>query len=243
MTRLKKTLARTPSSLPRLEQAFLGLTREKAVSAETAAETERSRMEHLLLNRDDTHTLSVYVANKPGVLARIAQVFARRGYNIDSLVVSSSMDGKFSRMTVTAIGDPDGLDQIIAQVNKLVDVIHCMDHTGENAVVRELALIKVAATTEERTGVLQIAEHFKCKTVDLTESSIIRKPGRAIIIESGPRRIGLNSQPRSADNHRCRNFGRRPAELWPGTPRSKGQRSGTAYAAPTVRRAIAAGGP
>ena len=68
-------------------------------------------MEHLLLNRDDTHTLSVYVANKPGVLARIAQVFARRGYNIDSLVVSSSMDGKFSRMTVTAKGNPDGLDQ------------------------------------------------------------------------------------------------------------------------------------
>jgi acetolactate synthase-1/3 small subunit len=113
-------------------------------------------MEHLLLNREDTHTLSVYVANQPGVLARIAQVFARRGYNIDSLVVSSSMDGKFSRMTVTAIGNPEGLDQIIAQVNKLVDVIHCMDHTGENAVVRELALIKVAAT-RERTGVLQIA--------------------------------------------------------------------------------------
>jgi acetolactate synthase I/III small subunit len=131
------------------------------------------RMEHLLLNRDDTHTLSVYVANKPGVLARIAQVFARRGYNIDSLVVSSSMDGKFSRMTVTAKGNPDGLDQIIAQMNKLVDVIHCVDHTGENAVVRELALIKVGANADERTGVLQIAEHFKCKTVDLTESSII----------------------------------------------------------------------
>ena len=173
MTRLKKTLARTPSSLPRLEQAFAGLTGERALSAATAAEIERSRMEHLLLNREDTHTLSVYVANQPGVLARIAQVFARRGYNIDSLVVSSSMDGKFSRMTVTAIGNPEGLDQIIAQVNKLVDVIHCMDHTGENAVVRELALIKIAATTEERTGVLQIAEHFKCKTVDLTESSII----------------------------------------------------------------------
>jgi hypothetical protein len=101
MTRLKKTLARTLSSLPRLEQAFAGLTGERVILAAAAAETERSRMEHLLLNREDTHTLSVYVANKPGVLARIAQVFARRGYNIDSLVVSSSMDGKFSRMTVT----------------------------------------------------------------------------------------------------------------------------------------------
>ena len=86
-----------------------------------------------LLSRD-THTLSVYVANKPGVLARIAQVFARRGYNIDSLVVSSSVDGEFSRMTITAKGNPGGLEQIIKQVNKLIDVLHCVDHTGENAV-------------------------------------------------------------------------------------------------------------
>jgi len=130
-------------------------------------------MENLLMSREDTHTLSVYVANKPGVLARIAQVFARRGYNIDSLVVSPSVDGKFSRMTITAKGDPEGLDQIIAQVNKLVDVIHCVDHTGENAVERELALIKIGVNAGERAEALQVAEHFKCKTVDLTESSVI----------------------------------------------------------------------
>jgi acetolactate synthase-1/3 small subunit len=142
-------------------------------SASAVEDSERTRMEHLLLNREDMHTLSVYVANKPGVLARIAQVFARRAYNIDSLVVSPSRDGKFSRMTITAKGNPEGLDQIIAQVNKLVDVVRCVDHTGEAAVVRELALMKVAAGAEERTGVLQIVEHFKCKTVDLTENSII----------------------------------------------------------------------
>ena len=130
-------------------------------------------MENLLLSRDDTHTLSVYVSNKPGVLARIAQVFARRGYNIDSLVVSPSVEGKFSRMTITAIGNPEGLDQIIAQVNKLVDVIHCVDHTGENAVERELALIKIGVNAGERAEALQVAEHFKCKTVDLTETSVI----------------------------------------------------------------------
>jgi acetolactate synthase-1/3 small subunit len=130
-------------------------------------------MENLLISRDDTHTLSVYVSNKPGVLARIAQVFARRGYNIDSLVVSPSMEGKFSRMTITAIGNPEGLDQIIAQVNKLVDVIHCVDHTGENAVERELALIKIGVNAGERAEALQVAEHFKCKTVDLTETSVI----------------------------------------------------------------------
>lgn len=157
-----------------LTQAVAQLTGGGAAAPNAAgSEGERSKMEHLLLGREDTHTLSVYVANKPGVLARIALVFARRGYNIDSLVVSSSMDGKFSRMTVTAVGNPEGLDQIIAQVNKLVDVIHCVDHTGENAVIRELALIKIGADAEERGGVLQIAEHFKCKTVDLTENSII----------------------------------------------------------------------
>lgn len=169
-TRRRKAGVQAPSSGPRSEQAVANLSGEKPPSAVDAGQ---KRMDRLLLNREDTHTLSVYVANKPGVLARIAQVFARRGYNIDSLVVSSSMDGRFSRMTVTAIGNPEGLDQIIAQVNKLIDVIHCMDHTGENAVVRELALVKLAVNSEERTGVLQIAEHFKCKTVDLTESSII----------------------------------------------------------------------
>lgn len=124
-------------------------------------------------NGSNSHTLSVYVANKPGVLARIAQVFARRGFNIDSLVVSSSMDGNFSRMTITAIGDHAGLDQIIEAVKKLVDVIHCVDHTGENVVVKELGLIKLAVGPGARTEVLEIADHFKAKTVDMTERSMI----------------------------------------------------------------------
>ncbi len=126
-----------------------------------------------ILTDTDTHTLSVYVANKPGVLARIAQVFARRGYNIDSLVVSPSMDGRYSRMTITAQGSADGLDQILRQAGKLVDVIQCRDHSLDDAVVREMALIKVGAKTGERTEALQIAEHFGCKTVDLTEESLI----------------------------------------------------------------------
>ncbi|NKB23420.1 MAG: acetolactate synthase small subunit [Kiritimatiellae bacterium] len=121
----------------------------------------------------DIHTLGVYVSNKPGVLARIAQVFARRGYNIDSLVVSSGILGNYSRMTITAQGDPKGLDQIIKQVNKLVDVLHCVDHTHDDAVVRELALIKIEAGVDKRTEILQIVEHFGCKTVDLTEDSLI----------------------------------------------------------------------
>jgi acetolactate synthase-1/3 small subunit len=120
-----------------------------------------------------SHTLSVYVANKAGVLSRVAQVFARRGYNIDSLVVSPSKDGAFSRMTITVQGSVSGLGQIIAQTNKLVDVIHCSDHTDDNAVVRELALVKIRVTGEERAEVLQVSEHFGCKTVDLTPTSMI----------------------------------------------------------------------
>ncbi|MDE0023322.1 MAG: acetolactate synthase small subunit [Spirochaetaceae bacterium] len=119
------------------------------------------------------HTLSALVANKPGVLARIAQVFARRGFNIESLVVSPSKDGAYSRMTIGTTGAQGGLDQILAQVNKLVDVLHCYDHTFDNAVVRELALVKVAVGAEERTEALQIAQHFGCRTEDLTEESMI----------------------------------------------------------------------
>lgn len=120
-----------------------------------------------------SHTLSVFVANKPGVLARVAQVYARRGFNIDSLVVSASKDGEFSRMTITLLGSEDGLDQIIKQTNKLVDVIHCTDHSDDNAVVRELALVKIKVDRKERADALQVSEHFGCKTVDLTTSSMI----------------------------------------------------------------------
>ncbi len=123
---------------------------------------------------DRIHTLSVYVSNKPGVLARIAHVFARRGFNIDSLVVSSSMQGKYSRMTITAAGNREKLNQVILQMNKLIDVIHCLEHTGEDAVVREMALVKIHVENDaDRTSVLQISEHFRAKTIDLTLDSMI----------------------------------------------------------------------
>ena len=127
-----------------------------------------------MLNSEKTlHTLSVYVANKPGALARIAQVFARRGFNIESLVVSPAVDGHFSRMTITCSGAPDGLEQIIKQVMKLIDVMHCIDHTYDKSVMKEMGLIKIAVDAEGRSEALQIAEHFGCKTVDLTPESMI----------------------------------------------------------------------
>jgi acetolactate synthase-1/3 small subunit len=126
-----------------------------------------------LADREGLHTLSVFVNNKAGVLMRICQVFARRGFNIDSLVVSQGRDRRFSRMTIGISGDPDGLDQIIKQVAKLIDVIHCFEHTSDNSVTKELCLVKIKCSPTERSQALQITEHFAGKTVDLTPLSMI----------------------------------------------------------------------
>ncbi len=136
------------------------------------------------------HTLSVYVANNPGVLARIAQCFSRRGFNIESLVVSPAMDGKFSRMTIGASGNPEGLEQIIKQVGKLIDVLRCVDHTGDNSVIKELAMVKLAVSPAERAEVLQIGEHFGCKSLDMTENSMILMfTGKTERIDTGIRML------------------------------------------------------
>ena len=124
-------------------------------------------------SRVNQHSISLLVTNKPGVLIRIALVFSRRGYNIDSLVVSPTHNGKFARMNIVASGAPKTLVQIIHQLNKLIDVIHAKDHTGETVVEKELALIKVRCAPERRTEVLQIAEHFKGQAVDISESTIL----------------------------------------------------------------------
>ncbi|MFP4417300.1 MAG: acetolactate synthase small subunit [Chitinivibrionales bacterium] len=121
---------------------------------------------------DDRHAISLLVNNKPGVLIRIALVFSRRGFNLESVVVSPSHGTSYSRMNLVASGDPQTLDQIINQLNKLVDVIHARDHTGDYTVERELALIKVSCMPEARTEVLQIADHFKCRSVDMDEQSM-----------------------------------------------------------------------
>jgi len=122
---------------------------------------------------NNVHTISVLVANKPGVLARIALVFSRRAFNINSLVVSPAVNKDFSRMTITAIGGVSSLDQIIKQVSKLVDVVHCYEHVVSESIIKELSLIKVKTCKEDRTEILQISEHFACKTVDLTEDSLV----------------------------------------------------------------------
>jgi len=126
------------------------------------------------VNTDTTlHTLSVFVNNKPGVLMRITQVFARRGFNIDSLVVSQTRDDRYSRMTIGITGSSNGLEQIVKQVYKLVDVIHCNEHANENAVVKEMLLIKFLANSEQRTDALQIIDHFGGKGQDITPTSMV----------------------------------------------------------------------
>ncbi len=123
--------------------------------------------------RRDLHTLSLYVNNKPGVLVRVALVFARRGYNIESLVVSPSVRGDFSRMTITCSGDPETLEQIIKQLAKLIDVVHAIDHTRDESYETEIALVKVRAALHQRTEVLQIAEHYGAKVVDYGQESLM----------------------------------------------------------------------
>ena len=124
-------------------------------------------------NKETAHCLSLLVANRPGVLVRIALVFSRRGYNLDSLVVSPTLNPDFSRMNIVAHGNPEILVQIIKQLEKLVDVIQAKDHTGSKTVEKELALIKVKCRAEQRTEILQYCDHFKATTVDMTESSMI----------------------------------------------------------------------
>ena len=124
------------------------------------------------ISGEEKHTISLFVSNKPGVLIRIALVFARRGYNIDSLVVSPSNDPAYSTMNIVASGHKDVLDQILKQLNKLIDVVHASDRTGENILQRELALIKLNCEPEVRKDVLQLAHSLNCEVLDISEHSI-----------------------------------------------------------------------
>lgn len=125
------------------------------------------------MTNNNTHTLSILVANKPGVLVRVALVFARRGYNIDSLVVSPVHNPKFSRMTITAKGNSTILEQIIKQVNKLIDVIHACEHDTISAVDQELSLLKVKASSTTKATILKHAKTLKAKLMDETDGYLI----------------------------------------------------------------------
>lgn len=118
------------------------------------------------------HTISVLVENNAGVLARIAGLFARRGFNIDSLAVGVTDDERVSRITIVADGSDYTLEQIEKQLNKLIDVIKVKTLKSDSAVIRELVLIKVNCTPQQRREIISIAEIAHGKISDISQSSV-----------------------------------------------------------------------
>lgn len=119
------------------------------------------------------HIVSALVENKPGVLARIATLFAARGFNIDSLAVGETDDPTVSRMTITVRGDEKILEQVEKQLNKLVDVIKVWEYSKVEHVERDLALIKVKANKANRSEILQIVDIFRADIVDVSPETVI----------------------------------------------------------------------
>jgi acetolactate synthase-1/3 small subunit len=131
------------------------------------------------------HTLSVLVENKSGVLTRVAALFARRGFNIDSLAVSPTERAEFSRITVVAEVADTPLEQITKQLNKLVNVIKIVELDPEASVQRELLLVKVKADAKARGQVIEIATLFRARIVDVAaESLVIEATGPASKLEA-----------------------------------------------------------
>ena len=117
--------------------------------------------------------LSILVDNTAGVLSRVAGLFSRRGYNIDSLTVGVTADPRYSRMTVVCSGDDQVLDQITKQLNKLVDVRHINILEPEASVIRELILVKVRVSKTNRQNVISIADIFRAKVIDVASDSMV----------------------------------------------------------------------
>lgn len=130
---------------------------------------------HIAEEQSERHVLSITVTNEAGILARIAGMFTARGYNIDSLTVADiSPDHQLSRITIVTSGAPRMIDQIIAQLDRLVPVHKVTDLTDNGPFVeRELALVKVNGTGEARIEALRIADIFRAKVVDTTTESFI----------------------------------------------------------------------
>jgi len=118
------------------------------------------------------HTLVALVEDKPGVLNRIASLFRRRGFNIQSLAVGGSEQAGLSRMTIVAGGDSAQVEQVRKQLEKLINVVKVSDITEEDIVTRELALIKVKATASTRSQIMQIVDIFRANIVDVAPTSL-----------------------------------------------------------------------
>ena len=132
-----------------------------------------------------THTLSVLVENSPGVLARVASLFSRRGYNIDSLAVGPTENPDISRMTIVIDVAGHALEQVIAQLDKLINVISITRLDPVTSVQRELLLVKVSTTPENRSQVLETVQLFRAKVVDVAQDAVtIEATGNAEKIQA-----------------------------------------------------------
>lgn len=138
------------------------------------------------------HTLSVLVENKPGVLTRVAGLFARRAFNIHSLAVGPTEHEEISRITVVVDADEVPLEQVTKQLNKLINVIKVAELSPESSVERELLLVKVKADDASRTAVLQVVELFRAHVVDVSSEAVtIEATGgdnklKALLVALGP---------------------------------------------------------
>jgi acetolactate synthase-1/3 small subunit len=119
-----------------------------------------------------SHTLSVLVEDKPGALARVAALFSRRGFNIESLAVGATEQKDMSRMTIVVSAEETPLEQVTKQLNKLVNVIKIIEQNEDNSVARELALIKVGADAGTRSQVIEAVNLFRAKVVDVSPEAL-----------------------------------------------------------------------
>ena len=119
------------------------------------------------------HTLSVLVENKPGVLARVAELFSRRGFNIESLAVGTTQKPDISRMTIVVDIEEHSLEQVRKQLHKLVNVIEIVELDPESSVSREMVMVKIKVDSDNRSEVIEIADIFRGNIVDVSKDSII----------------------------------------------------------------------
>jgi len=118
------------------------------------------------------HTIVALVENKPGVLTRMASLFRRRGFNIESIVVGHSEQPHLSRMTIVVDGATATVEQVRKQLEKIADVVKVSDISGSNIIARELALIKVKATSSTRSEIIEIVDIFRASIVDVATGSV-----------------------------------------------------------------------
>lgn len=147
------------------------------------------------------HTISVLVEDEAGVLTRIAGLFARRGFNIESLAVGPAEQVGISRITMVVPGDDSTIEQLTKQLNKLINVLKVQDITEVPCVERELMLLKVNATSSNRAEIIDLAQIFRARVVDVAEDSltleVVGDPGKMVAIVQVLNRFGLREVART----------------------------------------------